>query len=193
MRVRIFIAALATLVSISYAAAAGPLNKFTVGKWEAGSFRDQQTGRFTACMASVRYKSGIRFFVAVSPQMKWSIAFFNPDWKLRVGEVIRVSAFFDGRPYELSANAIDPTYAMISMPDDSALSIAFRRAYVLRALAQGSEFQFNLDGTSRLLPALINCVKAEINRDANPQDGANNKRQNPSPGPRSAPPSFQMD
>jgi hypothetical protein len=44
------------------------------------------------------------------------------------------------------------------MPDNSALIAQFRKAKTMTAFTQGQLFQFKLDQTAQLLPALANCV-----------------------------------
>jgi hypothetical protein len=50
------------------------------------------------------------------------------------------------------------------MPDRSDLIKQFRASTAMSAFAQGNLFQFNLDKTAILLPALVNCVQT-VNRD----------------------------
>jgi hypothetical protein len=51
------------------------------------------------------------------------------------------------------------TTVMVPMPDTSGLIRSFRAARTMSAFAQGNLFQFDLKGTSVLLPALARCVK----------------------------------
>ena len=44
------------------------------------------------------------------------------------------------------------------MPNNSALIAQFRKAKTMTAFTQGQLFQFKLDQTAQLLPALANCV-----------------------------------
>jgi hypothetical protein len=48
------------------------------------------------------------------------------------------------------------------MPVDSRLINAFRRAFVMQAVAQDHTFDFNLNDTSSLLPRLSTCVQAQL-------------------------------
>lgn len=45
------------------------------------------------------------------------------------------------------------------MPDDSGLIKSFRAAHTMSAFTQGQLFQFNLNGTSTIIPSLVRCVK----------------------------------
>jgi hypothetical protein len=103
------------------------------------------------------------FVVAVNRNMHWSLGFAHSQWALGSGEVIPVSFVFDGGArINLKATAMGKTMVAVPMPDTSELVTAFRRAYTLQAFARGEEFQFRLDGTSRLLPVLVDCVRRNL-------------------------------
>lgn len=143
----------------SIAIAAGPHTRVAVGNWKGGSYTNDQTGAFTSCIASVPYLNGTHLYVMVTRQLSWNIGFSNPNWRLNPGERIPITFLFDGRRFDLGATAMQKDMVTVPMQDRSDLIGAFRHASLLKAFAQGSEFQFRLDGTSRLLPALVDCVK----------------------------------
>src|SRR6202000_2631187 len=67
---------------------------------------------------------------------------------------------FDGRnTFNVSGIVISGNTVLVPMPGESELIKSFRAATTMSAFAQGSLFQFKLDGTSVLLPALVTCVK----------------------------------
>jgi hypothetical protein len=76
------------------------------------------------------------------------------------GQKFLIVLSFDGRNTSnvdgvvASSNAV-----LVPMPDNSALIKSFRAAHTMSAFAQGNLFQFDLKGTSILLPSLVNCVK----------------------------------
>jgi hypothetical protein len=95
--------------------------------------------------------------------MQWNLAFAHPQWSLTIGEVIPVTFIFDRNTrINLTAKAIDKTLAIVPMPDTSELVSAFRRSFILQAITKNDQFEFRLDGTSRLLPALVGCVRRNI-------------------------------
>ncbi|HXW25210.1 MAG TPA: hypothetical protein VEK73_10705, partial [Xanthobacteraceae bacterium] len=51
-----------------------------------------------------------------------------------------------------------PTLVVVPMPTNSALIAEFRKSTYMAATANGQLYQFNLDATSQLLPALSECV-----------------------------------
>jgi hypothetical protein len=145
------------------ALAAGPHDRVSVGNWNGGSFSDDKSGLFSYCMASTPYKSGIHFSVAVTKKFSWDLVFFHPEWRLSAGERIPITMIFDGHSkFDFQASAISPTMVMIPMPDNSRLIQVFRQSVAMKAYAKGNEFPFRLDGTSRLIPALVQCTRDSI-------------------------------
>ena len=70
---------------------------------------------------------------------------------------------FDGSaPVTGAAFPINTKQAVIPMPDNSSLANLFRAANRMSVYAQGQLFQFVLTGTSRLMPELAQCVRAEL-------------------------------
>lgn len=145
------------------AQAAGPYQSFQSGNWSGGAYTDDKTRTFTHCSASTTYRSNILFLVAVTRDMRWNLGFLHPQWKLTAGEMIPVTLIFDGKSkIDLPAKAVSEILALIGMPDNSELISAFRRSFTLEAFAKGDQFQFRLDGTSRLLPILVDCVRRNL-------------------------------
>jgi hypothetical protein len=150
------------------AVAAGPNNPFQIGGWHAGAYTDDQTGAFSHCAAAVSYQSQTTMMVGVTRAMTWSLGFANPQWSLTRGETVPVQLNFDSRaPYSATATVLQPTFAVVSMPDNSQLINTFRSAVMMTATARGERYAFRLDGTSQLLPALVNCVRSALLAEGN--------------------------
>ena len=163
-------AAALSLLTVA-AQAAGVNNPFQVGHWQAGAYVNDQTKLFSHCAASATYKSQITMFVTVSRSMTWSLAFTHSQWSVNKGDKIPVQFRFDGgSPFDETGVALlaSPPLVEVPMPDTSQLIRAFRAASQMTATARGQTFAFRLDGTSKLLPALVTCVRtallAETNR-----------------------------
>jgi hypothetical protein len=145
---------------VTQAHARGPYGSIRVAGWSGGAYTDDSTGEFTSCVASATYKSGITFGVSVSKDVNWSLAFFHPNWTLAAGQRFPIVLSFDGRnTFNVDGLAIARSAVMVHMPDTSDLIKSFRAAKTMSAFAEGRLFQFNLDGTSALLPVLVNCVR----------------------------------
>ena len=148
------------LLAGSAADARGPYGSISVAGWSGGAFTDDNTGEFSNCVASAPYKSGITFGVVVSKTYGWTLAFTHPSWVLSKGNRFPIVLSFDGRnTFNVDGVAITVTTVLVPMPDTSALIKSFRAAHRMSAFAQGNLFQFDLKGTSVLLPSMVNCVR----------------------------------
>jgi hypothetical protein len=157
--------AILLLLSLSTVAAKGPYGSIKIGAWTGGAFTNDQSGAFTGCIASAPYKSGITVFVMVSSNVTWNVGFSHQAWSLAPGSSFPIVLTFDGRPpFNVSAQVLSVHLAKVDMPDNSEIIKQFRASRSMSAFAQGNLFQFNLDKTGVLLPALVNCVQT-INRD----------------------------
>jgi hypothetical protein len=156
-RIALFLLALGV---VTQAHARGPYGSIKVAGWSGGAFTDDRTGEFSNCIASANYKSGINFGVLVSKNVSWALAFNHPSWSLVAGQKFPIVLSFDGRnTFNVDGVALAGSMVIVPMPDTSDLIKSFRAARMMSAFAQGNLFQFDLAGTSVLLPALVNCVR----------------------------------
>ena len=140
--------------------ARGPYGSISTAGWSGGAYTDDRTSEFSNCIASANYKSGIDFGVVVSKTFNWLLAFTHQNWTLALGQKFPIVLSFDGRnTFNVDGVSVSSTTVMVPMPDNSGLIRSFRAARTMSAFAQGNLFQFKLDGTSVLLPALVACVK----------------------------------
>jgi len=141
------------------AQARGPYGTISVGQWSGGAYTDDNSGAFTSCIAAAPYQSGITLHVVVGANLSWSMGFSNPAWSLKAGQAFPIILTFDGQaPFNVSAQVLSAGLVGVPMPDNSALISQFRKAKAMSAFAEGRLFQFNMNGTAALLPALVNCV-----------------------------------
>ncbi len=133
------------------------------GMWTGGAYLNDQSGKFSHCVAMAPYKSGILVLTSVNRNYEWSLTFLNQSWKLEIGRKIPLSVSFDGSsPWTGTATVVGPTFVRVPMANDSALVRQFRGAYNMKVVAEGQTYSFNLDGTSRMLVELKNCVDDEL-------------------------------
>src|ERR1700730_8663177 len=150
---------LIVFIAAGGAQARGPYGSISVGHWSGGAFTNDDTGAFGSCIAAAPYKSGITLHVMVGENFSWTLGFSDPAWRLDVGQAFPIVLTFDGQaPFNVSAKVIGAGLVAVPMPDNSALISQFRKAKAMSAFAQGQLFQFNMNGTAALLPALVNCV-----------------------------------
>jgi hypothetical protein len=144
------------------ASAAGPTRPLKVGAWVGGAYTDPNSGAFSYCAAATPYKSGITFFVSVTRDYQWSLAFSDPNWTLNAGQTIPIELTFNGgSKFNVVGTARSRDFVTLPMPDNSQLISRFRAATTMTAVANNNVFQFALTTTSRLLPALVHCVAQE--------------------------------
>jgi S1-C subfamily serine protease len=152
-------ALLSVLLSVATGEARGPYGSINVGNWKGGAFTADATGEFSSCSAFAPYKSGITVFVIVSANMTWRLGFSHDNWKLNTGQNFPIILTFDGQqPFNVSAGVLGPSLVAVDMPDNSSLINQFRKSKTMSAFTQGQLFQFDMAGTSALLPTLVNCV-----------------------------------
>ncbi|WP_349517736.1 MULTISPECIES: S1C family serine protease [Bradyrhizobium] len=90
----------------------------------------------------------------------WSLAFAHDKWSLKTGEAFPLTLTFDGQqPFNVHGVPIAEKLVRVPMPITSSLITQFRKARAMTAYTQGQLFQFNLDQTAQLLPAVLNCVE----------------------------------
>ena len=160
MHIRVVAAFFLILGFVTPADARGPYGSIKVAGWSGGAYTDDRTGAFSNCVASATYKSNINFGVLVTKTVTWALAFSHPNWTLTSGQKFPIVLSFDGRnTFNVDGIAMSATSVIVPMPDNSGLIKSFRAAKTMSAFAQGNLFQFNLVGTSVLIPALVTCVK----------------------------------
>ncbi|MCP1847920.1 MULTISPECIES: S1C family serine protease [unclassified Bradyrhizobium] len=161
MRVAIWAAVAAAwlFASATPSSARGPYGSITVGNWKGGAFTNDKNGAFTHCSASTTYQSGIFFMVSIAENGSWRLGFAHDSWRLTPGEAFPLALTFDGQPaFNVYGMPLGTQLVNVEMPVNSSLINQFRKARQMTAFAQGQLFQFNLNQTAQLLPALLNCV-----------------------------------
>jgi hypothetical protein len=162
----------ALLITSPSAFAKGPFGPIQIGAWQGGAYTNDANGAFPHCAAGSQYQSGIFFVVGVDSAWGWSLGFHHDSWVLKEGETIPIELTFDNHStFHVFGTAIKVTgekvdFVKVPMPPDSQLINHFRRAFTMNAFAKGTLFGFNLTTTSQLLPALANCVKANLTNTA---------------------------
>jgi len=157
--IRAIVAALCVMVAAAPSSARGPYGSITVGNWQGGAYTNDTNGAFTHCAAGTTYQSGIYFVVSIGENGTWRLGFAHESWRLTPGEAFPLALTFDGQPaFNVQGMPIGAKLVNVEMPVNSSLIAQFRKAKVMTAFAQGQLFQFNLNQTAQLLPALLNCV-----------------------------------
>lgn len=155
---------LAGVLLASPALAAGPFAKFSVGNWAGGAFTNNDTGQFSHCAVSAGYKSGVTMHVSVNGNYGWNLGFSNRAWGLKPGSDVPMEMVFDRNDtVRITARAVQPQLVVVTMPANSDIVRAFRGAQFLEAGMLGARYTFRLTSTAEVMPALVDCVKANAN------------------------------
>ncbi|WP_027583078.1 trypsin-like peptidase domain-containing protein [Bradyrhizobium sp. Ai1a-2] len=155
------VAAACVLLSVPSSHARGPYGSITIGNWQGGAYTDDSSGNFTHCAAGASYQSGIYFLVLIDARGNWRLGFSHQGWRLTAGESFPMTLTFDGQqPFNVYGRPLGAQLVAVDMPLNSSLINQFRKARTMSAFAEGQLFQFNLNQTAQLLPALVTCVES---------------------------------
>jgi hypothetical protein len=156
-------------------ASAAEFDSYTIGPWKLAAYTSDQTQQFHHCAAIVPYKSGISMLFWVGKDLTWSVGFVSPAWQLQIGSHYDVALSIDGGPpIHQQANAITITGVEIPLAPSAALFERFRHGYSLKVAATGQVFEFTLDGSSRVLASLVECVQRHNAIQTSTQTAASN-------------------
>jgi hypothetical protein len=99
---------------------------------------------------------------AINRSYAWNMGFANPQWRLTKGRQYDVAFSVDGSPEIVAkAVAVSTNQVTVQLADSSELFLQFRRGHMLQVASANQVFSFSLDGTSALLPTLLDCARQE--------------------------------
>jgi hypothetical protein len=162
MKAFLAFSALALGVCVGSSAQAEVLRNFQVWNWFVGAYSFPGTRTFSHCAASAKYNSGISVLFSINRNYGWSMGFVHPQWRLKNGQQYDIAFSIDGgTPIFAKARPYVDNAVEVFLADSSELFLRFRRGNVLQVSAANQVLSFNLDGTSALLPVLLDCVRQE--------------------------------
>lgn len=145
------------------AASADVMHSFKVGAWQGGAYSNNQTKQFNHCAATASYRSGVMMLFSVNKTYHWSIGFASNSWRLNRGAEYPLRLDIDGvTGFDAKAAAIATDMVEIKLADSVELFHKFRRGHQLKVMTAGTELDFVLTDTSKVLPVLIQCVNRMI-------------------------------
>jgi hypothetical protein len=154
--------ALALGVCVGSSAQADTMRNFQVANWLVGAYSFDGTKTFSHCAASTTYHSGIVVLFAINRGYAWNMGFANPQWQLTKGQEYDIAFSVDGSPPIVAkAEAVSTNQVTVRLADSSELFSQFRRGHMLQVASAKQVFSFSLDGTSALLPTLLDCVRQQ--------------------------------
>ena len=130
-----------------------------LGAWEIGAYTSDSK-MFSHCAMYAAYQSGISMILTISRDFSWRIAWMNEKWNLKQNQAIQVALYIDGvGPQVINATARQPNLVVAELPDSATLFDSFRKGYKLVAHAEGSKYEFSLNGTYNALTETVRCVR----------------------------------
>ena len=157
---RIAIVASAILLVPFKDAEASRYQRISYGTWSGGIYINDKTGKFSHCVVSANYKSGITLLFSVTKSINWQVGFSKKTWNLTVGKKYRVRYQVDRhKVFSGTARAVSKKLSTIKLPATARLFNQMRRGRLLKVEAGDDLLKFKLTGTKRMLSRLLRCAK----------------------------------
>lgn len=138
--------------------------EFTVAGWQGSSY-DSKGGGFSHCAISSSYRSGLLLLFSLNRNYDLKMGLADSRWSLVVGQTYPISYSIDGSAaITASAEAVTEKQVRIDLPDSERMLAQLKAGVLMTVRASGADFHFRLDGSSRALERLRECV-AERNSD----------------------------
>jgi len=177
-RIYVTILAICILALAGEAAFAKKINSLRSGNWKGGAYTNNQTGRFSHCAASVKYKSGILLLFSVTRTRRWNMGLSNNAWDLTPRQKYPVEYRVDrGNLIRGTAIAKGRTLVQVFLPTSDRLFRQFKYGQRLTIWAARQRMRFNLSGTSKMLSLLLKCANYYVRKEGsrnNPFSPGNN-------------------
>jgi hypothetical protein len=144
-------------------ATADVLKKFNVGGWEVRALAFEGTKRFSHCAAGAPYNSGLAVFFVVTREYQWAIGFYSERFGFETGRAIKLAlALDDDPPTTVTGHTMSRDAVRVDLAPTTELFNKFRRGGSLRLIGSDRSYTFNLTDTSKVLPALVQCVNSAL-------------------------------
>lgn len=145
---------------LSLPAQARSVEHFRLGGWLGDAYVDDANNRFSSCVASAQYRSGIALSVQVDGNYDWYIGFSSSGWNMTVGWNIPLEFRIDRGAWQQGTGEVrTATMVRMQMPVSGYLVHHFRRGRLLQVFDGNNTYEFRLTGTSKLMARLGRCVK----------------------------------
>lgn len=136
------------------------INSLKSGNWKGGAYTNNQSGRFSHCAASVKYKSGILLLFSVTRTSRWNMGLSNRSWNLTPKQKYPIEYRVDnGNVIRGTALAKSSNLVQVFLPTSDRLFRQFRNGKRLTVWAARQKMSFSLTGSSKMLSLLLKCAK----------------------------------
>ncbi|MGK2921446.1 MAG: hypothetical protein ACSLE4_01435 [Methyloceanibacter sp.] len=152
-------AVLFTPLVLAAVAAADPTpGRFSSGVWQGAANYDDE-GYFSDCTMTAEAQSGVLLGFVISKDFDWGLVIADETRSFDVGTRKAVLLLVDGRePIAAIAKVVDAHGILIPLENSDEVVEAMRAGKALRIATDGTEFRFELTGTSEAIAALAQCV-----------------------------------
>ena len=146
---------------LSLPAEARSVEHFRLGGWLGDAYVDDADNRFSSCVASAQYRSGIAMSVQVDGSYSWFIGFSSSGWNMAVGTNIPLQYRIDRGGWQQATGEVrTATMVRMQMPANGYLVHRFRRGRLLQVFDGNNTYEFRLTGTSKLMARLSAASKS---------------------------------
>jgi hypothetical protein len=150
--------------ALSTPSQAREIRTFPFAGWTVGAYSDDVTGQFSHCTGHAEYQNSVSLIFTVTRYYQWNVAFFSPRFNVKAGQTIDIGLSVDGRmPTKVPSLAITNKAVKVDLSPDGPIVNLFRQGSRLTLTANDAQLEFNLTNTSKLIPALVQCVHAALN------------------------------
>jgi hypothetical protein len=136
--------------------------RFRIGPWYGDAVVIDK--RFSHCGALAPYNSGVSMMFIVTRNYQWAIGFTSDKLSLETDKTYKLALSpDDDEPTIVTGRATDGDTIRIDLAPTAELFNKFRRGRSLRVSDRTTSYTFDLTDTSKVLPALLQCVNASLN------------------------------
>ena len=145
-------------------AVSGTIEKFAVAGWDGGAFSNDETSRFANCTIVRNYPNGSSLIFYMHPDYKLEIALVNSGFAFTRGDIVTAKLQIDRNTSFTGKGIASQSDSVLFLigTGSKALNI-FRRGNVMTTSIRGRSYRYRLDGTSRALTRLRQCVDQNRN------------------------------
>lgn len=139
------------------------LDKHYEGVWLVEAFTFDNNTAFSHCTMSASYDDGASLIFYLDNEFYWGIRLVGESWRLKSGDEYDVKLTVDdAKPTRLVAEVSDTRWVHISVKGNDRLFDQLRAGHMLYIETSAQLLSFNLQGTSRALLALFDCVDRRV-------------------------------
>ena len=140
---------------------------WSAGDWKGNAYIDR-SGRFSHCMMSARYNSGISLHFLMFPNRDLFIGVAAPDWSLDPDSLYPMTLTIDGDRIRSAPGTVlkyDTGRLWLALGRDRQTRERLRQGLRLQLLQGDRRYAFQLTGTAKALLRLERCVDEDDARD----------------------------